>query len=168
MGKRKTAPDEKVRRLEQACRERGIPLTHQRRAVLEAIAGRTDHPSAERIYEEVRQRLPNVSRMTVYRVLDLLIELGIITKVGHPGSAARFEPNTGRHHHLACLRCSKLLDLHDPDLDNLELPDTRTLGFRIADYSIQFTGICSECERRAAASPRRKKKGAAMGTGRQR
>jgi Fur family peroxide stress response transcriptional regulator len=89
--------------------------------------------------------MPNVSRMTVYRVLDLLVELGIITKVGHPGNAIRFDPNTERHHHLVCLRCNQLFDLEAPDLDDLELPETGRLGFRVADYSIQFTGICAAC-----------------------
>jgi Fur family peroxide stress response transcriptional regulator len=155
----RTALDEKTERLAKACRERGIPLTHQRRAVLEAIADRKDHPTAERVYEEVRQRLPNVSRMTVYRVLDLLVELGIITKVGHPGSAIRFDPTTERHHHLVCLRCNQLFDLEAPDLDHLELPDTRRLGFRVADYSIQFTGICETCQRKSPGSHPRKNAG---------
>lgn len=149
--------DEKAQRLAEACRERGIPLTHQRGAVLEAIADRKDHPTAEKIYEVVRQRLPNVSRMTVYRVLDLLVELGIITRVGHPGSAIRFDPTTERHHHLVCLRCNRLFDLVAPDLDDLELPDTRRLGFRVAGYSIQFTGICSGCDRKDPGSHQRRK-----------
>jgi Fur family peroxide stress response transcriptional regulator len=139
------ARDEKVRRLAETCRERGIPLTHQRRVVAEAIADRKDHPTAERMYEEVRQCMPNVSRMTVYRVLDLLVDLGIVTKVGHLGSAARFDPNTKRHHHLACLRCGRLFDLQVPGLDDLAFPDTRRLGFRVADYSVQFTGLCAAC-----------------------
>lgn len=96
--------------------------------------------------------MPNVSRMTVYRVLDLLVDLGIIAKVGHPGSAVRFDPNTERHHHLVCLRCNELFDLEAPDLDDLEFPDTRRLGFRVADYSILFTGVCAACSGKSSSS----------------
>jgi Fe2+ or Zn2+ uptake regulation protein len=106
--------------------------------------------------------------MTVYRVLDLLVEFGIVSKVGHPGSAIRFDPTTERHHHLVCLRCNQLFDLHDPDLDDLDLPDTRRLGFRVADYTIQFKGICSDCRGKPSRTHSRMKSGASKADGRRR
>jgi Fur family peroxide stress response transcriptional regulator len=148
-------------KLARVCREQRVPLTRQRKAIFEAIVGRKDHPTADQIYEDVSRRLPNVSRMTVYRVLDLLVRLDMITKVCHPGSAVRFDPTTERHHHLVCLRCNQLFDLQDPDLDNLGLPDTRRLGFRVADYSIQFKGLCSACQEATAGSSRREDSGRA-------
>jgi Fur family peroxide stress response transcriptional regulator len=157
-----SAREEMGQRLAQACRDRAIPLTHQRVTVLETISDRKDHPTAEQIYAEVRRRMPNTSRMTVYRVLDLLVDLGIITKVGHLGSAARFDPTTARHHHLVCVRCDALLDLHDPDLDELDLPSARRLGFKVDDYSILFTGICEACHRKSRSLSKRKKTAASM------
>jgi Fur family peroxide stress response transcriptional regulator len=147
---------ESGQRLADACRARAIPLTPQRRAVLEAVVVRDDHPTADGIYDEVRRCLPDVSRMTVYRVLELLLDLGIIARVGHIGRAARFDPITQRHHHLACVRCDSLIDLHDPCLNELDLPDARRLGFEVSDYSILFTGICSACKRKSQGSRRRK------------
>lgn len=134
-----------ARRLEELCRERRIPVTHQRRAILDAVAGRTDHPTADEVFDDVRRRLPDVSRTTVYRVLELLVELGLVTKIGHPGATIRFDPRTQPHHHLVCLRCNRLIDLEVPDLNDLELPNTRRLGFEVTDYSIHFRGICRTC-----------------------
>lgn len=137
----------KTQKLEQLCRQLRIRVTPQRRVIFEAIVGRTDHPTADEVYDTVRSRLPGVSRMTVYRVLQLLVDLGLVTKVCHPDAVVRFDPNTDRHHHLICLHCNKLIDLENPDLDELDLPKTRHLGFKVADYAIQFRGICWSCRR---------------------
>lgn len=143
---------DKARRLERLCRDQGIPLTHQRRVVLAAIENRKDHPTADQVYEAVRPQIPSISRMTVYRVLELLVRLGVITKVGHPGAVVRFEPSTIRHHHLVCLRCNKLIDWEDPALDGLDLPDAGRLGFQVTDYSVQIQGVCEECRLGEAGS----------------
>ena len=126
---------------------RQVPVTHQRRIVLNAVVERSDHPTADEICEDVRRTLPDISRTTVYRVLQLLVDLGLVTKISHPGATIRFDANTGLHHHLICLRCNKLIDLEDSDLNALELPDTRRLGFEVADYSIHFRGVCRACRR---------------------
>ena len=74
-------------------------MTVQRRAILETLAGHEDHPTADQVFEGVASRLPGLSRTTVYRVLETLVELGVIHKANHLGSAARYDPNTERHHH---------------------------------------------------------------------
>jgi Fur family peroxide stress response transcriptional regulator len=148
---------ERLRRFEELCRQRGLSLTVQRRLILEAVLDRVDHPTVDTIYDEVKQRIPGVSRTTVYRVLETLTEVGVVTKVCSPGAAARFDPVTQRHHHLVCLRCNRLIDLTDERLDQLKLPDVRPLAFEIKDYSIHFHGICAAC-RRGSASKKGKSK----------
>jgi Fur family peroxide stress response transcriptional regulator len=140
-----TEPSEKSQKLVDLCRERGIPLTHQRRVIFESLVGRKDHPTADQIYDAVREQLPQISRMTVYRVLDLFVDLGVISKVCHPGVAIRFDPTTEAHHHLICLRCNKLYDLENPETYKVRLPDTGKMGFEVRDYAIQFRGVCKEC-----------------------
>jgi len=140
--------------LEAACRRHGVPLTVQRRVVLEELAGRTDHPTADQLLIDVRTRLPGVSRTTVYRVLETLVRLGLAVKTCTPGSAVRFDPRTERHHHLVCLQCERVIDLHAPSLDGLRVSAVRTAGFEISDYSVHFRGTCPECRRRERG-PRR-------------
>ena len=141
----------KLAEFEALCRRQGLPLTAQRRAVLRALAGRMDHPTADQLYEEVRQTLPDISRTTVYRVLDALVRVGVVHRVSHPGSAVRFDALTRRHHHLLCVSCGSLADLSSPDLDALSTPDTGPLGFEVQDFSIQFNGLCAACKAASTA-----------------
>jgi Fur family peroxide stress response transcriptional regulator len=144
---------------EQLCRRHGLPLTVQRRAVLQALAQRHDHPTADQVLDDVLARLPGVSRTTVYRVLDTLVEFGVARKVCHPGAAVRFEVETRRHHHLVCLKCDKMIDIEDSRFDSLPFPDPAKHGFQLSDYTIQFRGICPKCSAAAAGrrpAPRRK------------
>ena len=133
------------KQVEQRFRSTGAPLTLQRRAVIDALWKRHDHPTADDIFAELRERLPGISRPTVYRVLNSLVRMGIARKVCHPGAAARFETRVERHHHLVCVRCDKVVDFEPASRLRLPLPDATSLGFRLDDYSIHFRGVCAEC-----------------------
>jgi len=117
--------------------------------VFEALAARLDHPTAEQVLADVRRRLPGLSRTSVYRVLDTLVDLGLVAKTCHPGGRARFDPNTTRHHHLVCVDCERIVDLDAPTLNRLRLPDTRAQGFEIHDYSVHIRGRCAGCRQRS-------------------
>jgi Fur family peroxide stress response transcriptional regulator len=146
----------KIAALEAACRAEGVPLTVQRRTILEVLADRTDHPTADQVYAAVRRRMPDVSRTTVYRVLDTLVRLGLAVKTPHSGAAVRFDPRTERHHHLVCTRCDRVIDLHAPELNALRLPDTRRLGFEIDDFSLHIRGLCADCNATSRRAARRR------------
>jgi Fur family peroxide stress response transcriptional regulator len=135
-------------RLAEALRGVGLPLTLQRRLIFEAVRDRTDHPSADSIFEEVRRRAPGISRTTVYRTLDLFVRLGLIARAQHHDVGVRFDPRTDRHHHLVCVGCRKIVDFEDPGLNRIPLPASGH-GFEIADYSVYFRGLCPDCRRPA-------------------
>ena len=145
-----------VGELEEACRELGLRVTRQRRAILEILARRHDHPTADQVYENARGALPDLSRTTVYRALDTLVEAGVARSVCHPGVAVRFEAMTDvRHHHLVCVRCNCLVDLVAPWLDDIRLPGTLQRGFKVDDYTVQIWGTCSDCSRKEKTTRRR-------------
>jgi Fur family peroxide stress response transcriptional regulator len=135
----------RIRTFEALCRKRGVPVTVQRRMVLEELLASSDHPTAERIFRAVRKRAPGISQTTVYRVLELLVELGMARKTGHPESVCRYDPHVERHHHLICESCDRMVDLDDSELDTIPLPSRRRTGFELVDYSIQFRGTCPDC-----------------------
>jgi Fur family peroxide stress response transcriptional regulator len=143
----------KLASFERACREQGLPITAQRRLVLEILAARLDHPTADVIYQEAIRRMPDLSRTTIYRVLDTLVRIGVVREV-HPGTAVRYESRTERHHHLICLSCDRVIDLTDPALDRIPLPDRRRSGFVVEDYSVHFRGLCSDCASNGTPEPR--------------
>ena len=137
--------EKKTRELEGLCRSQGIALTVQRRSVLEALAARTDHPTADQVYDAVKGVVKGVSRTTVYRVLEALVQLGVVVKVSSPRARARFDANVVRHHHLICLGCDAVADCHDERLSGLDLPRIDQDGFAMKDYSLTITGYCAAC-----------------------
>lgn len=138
---------DRLQQFEALCRERGLPLTVQRRDILKTILERDDHPSADQVYESVKKHIPGLSRTTVYRVLDTLVELGAIRRLHHPGSSARFDGKTDRHHHLVCRRCGCIIDIETESLEGLRVPVGERQGFEIEDYSVHFIGLCQKCRR---------------------
>jgi Fur family peroxide stress response transcriptional regulator len=140
--------DPRLTEFEAECRRRGLAVTVQRRAVFAELAGRRDHPTADQIYDSVRGHVPGLSRTTVYRVLDTLVAAGLARTVHHAGGVVRFDSMTGRHHHLVCEDCSRLVDLEDSVVPPLRIPETAGTGFRIKDYSVSFTGLCPACSKK--------------------
>jgi Fe2+ or Zn2+ uptake regulation protein len=139
------AKDERIERLRQRCREQGLALTPQRRAILRAVLDLDDHPTADRVHTALARRRVRVSRATVFRTLESLARLGVIAKACHPGSSVRYDRRTDRHHHLICLSCDRVIDISDARLDALPVPDTRRLGFVVSDFKVELRGICKEC-----------------------
>ena len=137
----------RLREFEELCRQKGLPVTMQRRVILEAVLQRDDHPTADQIYEAVQEHIPQLSRTTIYRVLDTFVDLGIIRRL-HQTGAARFDGKINRHHHVVCVHCGKIVDLEDRNLDQLSPPKGKLQGFKIDDYSVQFSGTCPDCQKR--------------------
>jgi len=127
-------------------------MTSQRRAVLEAVLSLANHPTADQVHERVIERLPELNRTTVYRALDTLVSMGVITRISHPGRVVRFDRRTDTHHHLICLNCETVLDVDDAKLNDLPIPDTRGWGFTVVDYRVQLRGLCQACQPEHRAS----------------
>jgi len=141
------AKDERIETCQRLCRENGMVLTPQRRAILGAVLDLDDHPTADRVHAALARRRVRVSRATVFRTLESFARLGVITKACHPGIAVRYDSRTGLHHHLVCLSCDRVIDFSDARLDALPLPDTRQLGFVVSDFRVQLRGICKGCRK---------------------
>ena len=131
---------------EALCRSRGLPLTIQRRAVFQAVVERDDHPTADQIFEGVNERILGISRTTVYRVLDTLLDLRVVRRVGCTGTPIRFDGRTHRHDHVICRKCGRVADVETSDLEPLPLLEEKPQGFQIEEYSVQFIGTCPQCQ----------------------
>jgi Fur family peroxide stress response transcriptional regulator len=144
------ARDDVSRRLEELqrrCRDAGLRLTLQRRAVLETLIEFDDHPSSDQVYQRVHLRLPGLSRATVFRILEQFAASGLIGKACHPGRSARYDARTELHHHLVCIRCEAMVDIFDDALDGIPLPDTASQGFQVVDFRVQLRGFCNQCQK---------------------
>ena len=123
----------------------GLKLTPQRLAILEYLDGNKDHPSAELIYRDVTKKFPTMSFATVYNTLETLKKSGKIMELTIDPERKRFDPNPKPHHHLICVKCKKIEDIHQQF--RLNLPDKENKGFKIMGNHIEFYGLCSKCKR---------------------
>jgi Fur family peroxide stress response transcriptional regulator len=142
-------------RLAAAAKAGGFPLTPQRRVIFEALASREDHPTAEDLYGAVRARLPGVSRTTVYRTLDRLVEVGLATRVLRLGWAARFDAHVEAHDHAVCVGCGAMRDLPlAARAHPAAAPGGALLagGYEVVGETTQVHVRCPACRARGAAA----------------
>lgn len=125
-------------------------MTKQRSLVLETLRSMKTHPTADEIYQAVREKLPKISLGTVYRNLDLLTNSGEVVLIERAGSQKRFDGDSSPHQHVRCLSCGCVCDVHPPL--PMVLPDVsgaRIPGFRLSGIQVEVTGICAECGKAA-------------------
>ena len=123
--------------------QNNLKITPQRIAVLEVLMGLRNHPSAENILEHVRRRNPHVTMGTVYKILDIFTEKGIVKKVKTDTGHMRYDPVREKHHHLYCRESDRIEDFFDEDLDtiiNKYLENKRIPNFRVSDFKLHITG----------------------------
>ncbi|MEG1441265.1 MAG: transcriptional repressor [Oscillospiraceae bacterium] len=122
-----------------------VKRSRQREAILEVLNSTKAHPTAERVYEEAKLIIPNISLGTVYRNLSKLVGAGEILKVDVGDGYDHFDGNSAPHYHLVCEKCAKVFDLdikYDNTLNNIA--QNKVKG-KINSHSLLFYGTCDEC-----------------------
>lgn len=128
-------------------------LTPQRRLVLEVfLENREKHLSAEEVYQLSRQR-EEIGLATIYRTLDLLEELGFLSKINFGDGRSRYElmqdglnDETHNHHHLICLYCGRIQEVEEDLLHQLEEIVEKKHHFSVINHNLQFYGYCNRCK----------------------
>jgi len=141
------AVDERERAFADALRADGLRMTHQRLEVIRELASATHHPDADELFRAVRERVPTISRDTVYRTLATLAARGLIERIAAPG-AARFDPDASTHHHFLCTRCGTILDLGTDELGDPEVPPGLPGVREVSSVRLEIKGVCEECAAR--------------------
>jgi len=126
--------------------EQGYRLTPQRVMIVSAIENSDGHISAEEIYAQVAAKYPQVNVSTVYRTLELLKRLGLVTETDFGEGRVRYHPaGKGHHHHLVCTECGTVIDLDESQLSSLQSMLLREYKF-IADLKhLAIFGRCAKC-----------------------
>lgn len=138
----------RMERLMETCRQHGMKFTHQRMEVFRELAGTEEHPDAETLYQNVRKRVPAISRDTVYRTLSSLESQGMVRKAEMLFGRSRYDANMERHHHFVCTECGAMHDFCCEAMNDLAIPkDVGSLG-RIESSHVQLRGVCPACARR--------------------
>ena len=128
--------------------KQGYRLTPQRMMILSAIENSDNHISAEEIYTQITAKYPNVNISTVYRTLELLKRLGLVTETDLGEGRVRYHPaEKGHHHHLVCWECGAIIDLDESVLSPVKDVLLKEYGF-IADLRhLAILGRCVNCSR---------------------
>lgn len=134
--------------LKQKLAEKGMKITPQRMAILEAIYELKNHPTADNIIEFIRKTHPNIATGTVYKVLETLVENGLIKKVTTDRDFMRYDGILESHHHLYCSTCDLIEDYHDTELDDLlrkYFENKHLPGFKPEEFVLQIKGTFNKC-----------------------
>jgi len=121
-------------------------MTLQRMLIIEALHSADQHISAEEIYRQLRSRHPYANISTVYRTLELLKQLKLVTETDFGEGRVRYHvAEKGHHHHLICHGCGKTIDLDDSALNSLRDSLLREYEFGADLQHLAISGRCSEC-----------------------
>lgn len=105
--------------IKQRLTDAGLKATHQRIVVFSELMNNNSHPSAEKVFENIREANPSLSLATVYKTLDAFAESGLIRKVATPKGTMRYDPEISEHHHIYCSNNDEIIDFKDEDLNVL-------------------------------------------------
>ncbi len=123
--------------------EAGLKMTVQRMAILDYLEKSIEHPSAEMVYDFIRQKYPTVTLSTVYNTLEKFVEKGIISKVFTMQGKARYDARQEKHHHLFEKKTGKIVDIFDEDLNKILndfIKNNKNKNIKINDFQIDFVG----------------------------
>lgn len=103
------------------------------------------HVTAEEVYNDINTGEQKISLATIYRNLNILVEMNEIKKIAHPTEGYRYDKTTEPHYHLHCLECDRIIDLDIPYQEELNEELSKQAGISIKKHTIMTEGICKEC-----------------------
>lgn len=124
--------------------EHNLKVTEARKALMEFLLKENQPVDAQFIIDHL-QKNHSIDRVTVFRILNVLTDHGILRKLEFGEGKARYELATDEHHHLICESCGKIEDVSDCNISELEVDIRNKKKFHIKRHSLEFFGLCSQC-----------------------
>lgn len=146
--------EHRIDRIKKQLHAQSYKLTPQREATVQVLLEREeDHLSAEEIFLSVKEKAPEIGLATVYRTLELLLELEIVDKINFGDGVSRYdlrkEGAEHFHHHLVCVECGSVEEVVDDLLGEVEKIVEKEWGFQVKDHRLTFHGLCVTCQKSA-------------------
>lgn len=126
--------------LEQRCVNAGLKMTGPRKTILKVLGESVDHPSVEAVYERAKAIDSTISIATVYRTLNMLDELDLVTRHEFNESFSRYETNMEHHHHLIDMETGQVIEFQNQELEILKEKIARDMGFELIDHRLELYG----------------------------
>lgn len=136
-----------LERVRDEARRRGVRWTIQRQAILELLANCGEHITAEELHQRIAAQAHDVSPATIYRTVNMLVEMGVVSKQDFGTASASFEWNlTRRHHdHLVCTTCGTITEFRSERIEELQDAIAIEHGFALAHHRLDLFGTCTRC-----------------------
>jgi Fur family ferric uptake transcriptional regulator len=122
--------------------------TRQREAILEVFLGVKGHITSEELYQQVREKHPQIGYTTVYRTMKLLCEAGLASERHFDDGLTRFEIEQEHHDHLVCTRCGCIVEFECSMIEQAQQDIVKRYGFRLLRHRHELYGHCPECQKR--------------------
>jgi Fur family transcriptional regulator, ferric uptake regulator len=144
-----------VQRVREEARRRGVRWTNQRQIIVDTFIGCEEHITVEELHRRVRQIDRSVSAATVYRTVNMLVDIGVAHKGNFGTGSASFECaiNKKHHDHLVCYSCGGITEFHSDRIETLQEDIARDHGFVLGHHRMELYGLCPACQKKGATLP---------------
>ena len=119
-----------------------LKITPQRLAIMKYLDENRTHPTADKIYTDLKEKNPALSKTTVYNSVETLKEHGIIQSLTISGSESRYDFKNNMHHHFLCKKCGNIIDI---DVECTFLNEFLHGKHRVDEVQGYFKGTCEDC-----------------------
>lgn len=131
-----------ITHIEQACIDKGLKMTGQRRLIARVLSEAHDHPDVEEVYRRAVMLDPRISLATVYRTVRLLEEAGILERHEFRDGRARYEAASDDHHdHLIDINTGAVIEFNNQDIELIQKRIAADLGYRLVDHRLSLYGV---------------------------
>ena len=141
-----------INQFQESLRDKDLKLTRSREEIMEKILSSKagEHFSADELWDKLRQKDKRVSKATVYRTLNLLVEKKIVEEHDFGRGSKYYERMVERphHDHLICIQCGSIIEFENPEIERLQEEIAREEGFVISYHSHKLFGACSRCQQK--------------------
>lgn len=122
--------------------EKNIKPSYQRIKILEYLITKRNHPTVDKIFNDLIKEIPTLSKATVYNTLDLFKKANLAIVVTIENNETRYDAKVASHGHFKCENCGNIYDF-DVNIDNL--PVSSLEHFKISEKNVYFKGVCPKC-----------------------
>ena len=133
--------NQRLPKLRELLAKHNLRVSHQRLLILDYLIMHPTHPTADKIYKDLKKVDPVISQATVYNTLNLLVEHKLVKELDFNMSSKRYEFKKTNHGHFICESCGLIEDL---DVDDLEYPEELS-DYEIDNVEVIYRGICPVC-----------------------
>ncbi|RUM43344.1 MAG: transcriptional repressor [Desulfurobacterium sp.] len=135
--------ERKLELFRKKAKEAGLKVTPQRIAIYRELASRSDHPSAEELFESLKDKIEGISLTTVYRTLSSLEKAGLVVRVPTLKDKVHYDAKLEPHSHFVCVKCGAIYDIDIP----LKQPSAKLSeeGFEVLNCTLLCYGTCRNC-----------------------